>query len=859
VRIAGFVVDGFGPLSGFEATGLEDRDLVVVVGPNESGKSTLREFVATALYGFAPANREDNPWVPPAGRLGGRLTLVGPDGEAFTVYRELQSRPKGVVHRPGVHEQLGNRPLPEAAAVPRAVYLDLMSLDLDAVRRLSPEAWRAVEDRLLSGSALGSLRSASRVRAELDREAAELWRADNRGKPRSRELRERLRERRAAQRDALASSRRLDEVEAELAALAARARDLRERAAALAVRRDRHVRLAPALAAAREVARLRAAADALLPDDDLPEAPLEAMERRTDAVRAAEERCRDADAAVARAEALVAAGDAAAPLAERAGEVRLLAAGPENGTTEAARLAERLREASARADARALAVLGRPLAAEDEDALASVRPAELRAAVAHAAAAPPAPPPRRPLVPLAAAAAVAFALLAAVGAGGRLVPGIAAAVFALLAVFAAGRRQRAASHADAGAAVRAALGELAVDPARIARPDPSLVQDVEALADAVALLRVARADQDVVRDHGAARASRVAGLLAEIGAADLAAAATLVEAAVAAADRGREAAAALPAARERADEAAGRLIEALEERNHLTRRLVALAGDGTVAAGAAAVREARRLRAAADERTRAAAASGDFDARVAEAEALERRGERLDLSEDERAALEAGSEELRSALDRVERDTGRLEQERRTLAAQPGAADVAGEIAALEELQAQTLARRDRLALTASVIAVAERRYRETHGPAFLRAASDHLSAITAGRYVRLDQEPQERGEPRLVVLRAGDPHPVPVEPPLLSRGALEQVYVALRLALLDEVDPERALPVFLDEALVNWDAARVGGLLPLLAALGGRQVFVATCHPALAERLAEAGAATIETPRPLPAAAAGD
>jgi uncharacterized protein YhaN len=85
VRIAGFVVDGFGPLAGFEAAGLEGHDLVVVVGPNESGKSTLREFVATALYGFAPANRDDHPFVPPGGRLGGRLSLVGADGEPFTV------------------------------------------------------------------------------------------------------------------------------------------------------------------------------------------------------------------------------------------------------------------------------------------------------------------------------------------------------------------------------------------------------------------------------------------------------------------------------------------------------------------------------------------------------------------------------------------------------------------------------------------------------------------------------------------------------------------------------------------------------------------------------------------------------
>jgi uncharacterized protein YhaN len=89
---------------------------------------------------------------------------------------------------------------------------------------------------------------------------------------------------------------------------------------------------------------------------------------------------------------------------------------------------------------------------------------------------------------------------------------------------------------------------------------------------------------------------------------------------------------------------------------------------------------------------------------------------------------------------------------------------------------------------------------------------------------------------------------PVPVAPPL-SRGTLEQIYVALRLALIDEIDPERLLPLYLDEALVNWDDDRVDGLLPLLAALQGRQALVATCHPELAARLGALGAAVIATP----------
>jgi uncharacterized protein YhaN len=164
-----------------------------------------------------------------------------------------------------------------------------------------------------------------------------------------------------------------------------------------------------------------------------------------------------------------------------------------------------------------------------------------------------------------------------------------------------------------------------------------------------------------------------------------------------------------------------------------------------------------------------------------------------------------------------------------------------------EERLQTTERRRDRLAMASSILLHAERRFREEHGPGFLAAASGYLAAITGGRYERLLIAEHSGAEPpRLEVTRHG--RPVPVGAPL-SRGTLEQIYVALRLALVDEVDPGRLLPLFLDEALVNWDDDRVDGLLPLLGALGGRQAIFTTCHPALAARLGAIGAAVIATP----------
>ena len=77
-----------------------------------------------------------------------------------------------------------------------------------------------------------------------------------------------------------------------------------------------------------------------------------------------------------------------------------------------------------------------------------------------------------------------------------------------------------------------------------------------------------------------------------------------------------------------------------------------------------------------------------------------------------------------------------------------------------------------------------------------------------------------------------------------LSRGTLEQLYLALRLGLMDHLDPEdQTLPMFLDETLVNWDDERLSSGLEVLSTVAERrQVLLFTCHPYLPERLEKLG-----------------
>ena len=80
-------------------------------------------------------------------------------------------------------------------------------------------------------------------------------------------------------------------------------------------------------------------------------------------------------------------------------------------------------------------------------------------------------------------------------------------------------------------------------------------------------------------------------------------------------------------------------------------------------------------------------------------------------------------------------------------------------------------------------------------------------------------------------------------EPVHLSLGTRQQLYLALRIALLQQADNVgRAIPVFADDILVNFDARRRRGAARALAELARtRQVVLFTCHEEVVKALRKA------------------
>ncbi|MDQ7781834.1 MAG: AAA family ATPase [Desulfomonilaceae bacterium] len=122
----------------------------------------------------------------------------------------------------------------------------------------------------------------------------------------------------------------------------------------------------------------------------------------------------------------------------------------------------------------------------------------------------------------------------------------------------------------------------------------------------------------------------------------------------------------------------------------------------------------------------------------------------------------------------------------------------------------------------------------ETHKqPKVLEKASEIFRHITGDTYDRIlfplddDQVKAERVDQSRVEERH------------LSRGTLEQVYLALRLAHLEILGAEEPMPVMMDDILVNFDPSRARRTASALAGFADRtatQVLFFTCHPAVAD-----------------------
>ena len=124
-------IDAFGTLENFDSGTGSLGSLVVVLGPNEAGKSTLFSFLQTALYGFYPANKDQHPYFPwGSDEAAGTIQLRLADGSCSDVERKLRSEPTGSVMRHGEASALGTHDLRWVSHIPRDLFSNVFQITL---------------------------------------------------------------------------------------------------------------------------------------------------------------------------------------------------------------------------------------------------------------------------------------------------------------------------------------------------------------------------------------------------------------------------------------------------------------------------------------------------------------------------------------------------------------------------------------------------------------------------------------------------------------------------------------------------------------------------------------------------------
>ncbi|WP_026477028.1 ATP-binding protein [Alkaliphilus transvaalensis] len=195
-------------------------------------------------------------------------------------------------------------------------------------------------------------------------------------------------------------------------------------------------------------------------------------------------------------------------------------------------------------------------------------------------------------------------------------------------------------------------------------------------------------------------------------------------------------------------------------------------------------------------------------------------------------------EEIESELQQLKEIKKELEISNGQLLKETSVDEIESEILLLEEEVEALYIKRDRLILLREVIGRAEELFREENQPDVLKNASLYLSKITNGKYTQIYLDNAE--DETLIYLKEGN-NPIPTRiSDSFSKGTLNQLYLSLRLSLIDHLDKNgETLPIAFDELLINWDEERLDNNLTLLKEISRkRQVFIFTCHDWFANKI---------------------
>ncbi len=890
--------------------------IVVVLGPNESGKSTFFSFLTNLLYGFRPATRGNHPYTPwSGGDAEGHARIRLDGGDVVEIHRRLASSGRGRVSVDGRSEDIRNRPLGAVTHVNRDIFRHVYALTLAELASLEGESWNIVQDRLVAALGMKGLKPAREVAADFEREANRLWRPDNRGRPRFRVLQEELNElyearHAATELDGDLRAKVAGKVAAEAALAALGEKRNRERARR-EVLEDRVTRLLPVRRDLIRIDELRARAGSPDAFENLPCDPVAHLEklrnRRAEARMRVEDCAREAAVRTETVEEYAGSPDAAVAEAEARMRRAIARMDAMAGLQRDVAVAEQeVAEMANRCDEEGAALFGVSLEAVSRDALHAVPVQTLVERVGvhdRARANLQAENERelgRSLMQLPAAARPGAgrlagglaAVVAGLGLGAwpflypdatLLLAGVpvtaqVALIAALLievtgwillilrhdaarryrryrSAVAEGEKRRAERVARLVAEEKAAVDAVAdlvaglpVKPSLLATPGLELPAGIGQMIELLDRLRERERVLEERRQNAADAQVEIRQARVWVSDRIGGEAARGAESLQKLLDEALKARAWATVARQELDGIEGKRVEAENERDEAARELAAFETVMHAFAEGDADRGAQVAAARLDARRRADRLRGDLEREHTGLADIEREiavadtdGETWDDLPEMLDDVAAAQDRLTGQAEELQATIARLDTEIRHLREGETVDAVAGRIEVLKEQLRDARRGRDRAFVIARLVREADRRFRDANQPELLLRAGRYLKQVTRDRYDRIEMG--DVGDESFYLREPAGDRRIRVGE-TTSQGTKEQVYLALRLAIVNHLDSgQEHLPIFMDETLVNWDAWRRDRAFDLLEQLAAeRQVFVFTCHPAMAAEMEDRG-----------------
>ncbi|MGM0846375.1 MAG: AAA family ATPase [Bacillota bacterium] len=122
--------------------------------------------------------------------------------------------------------------------------------------------------------------------------------------------------------------------------------------------------------------------------------------------------------------------------------------------------------------------------------------------------------------------------------------------------------------------------------------------------------------------------------------------------------------------------------------------------------------------------------------------------------------------------------------------------------------------------------------YKKEKLPKVIGKAEHYFTLLTNGQYCKIHSQPDN---PFIIERKDG----ITFTPDELSQGTKEQLYIALRFALIRMLKDVYSMPVIIDDGFVNFDEKRTEAVMNLLKEFKGEvQVLFFTCHPHIVRKV---------------------